>query len=267
MDERNESIINEIFGFRKTWIRLRLRVKMNPFKYLIKQQRAFEIDCRKAFRDASVRNIHQLRVTTRRIQSVIWLSRNSSPDISTKTLRKSIKQLSQTLGKRRQLDVAIRDSHKYNLKNKKLILQRQSTEPDIHKATNLKHQKQLTRQIENLANKIKPMQNFNISKANAKLERKLTKLAQKASPDNKSLHELRIATKKARYILEAIGKRPLQIRRLQAYLGRGHDLQVLQELTRKNARIQADANSEFKRAGQILKPSLKIAMKYLTGAI
>ena len=118
--------------------------------YLTNQEHLFEKQVQETYQDPTRKNVHELRVTVRRIRAALWLIEHGSPRISFGKLPSSLRKIGQVLGEQRELDVAIQDGTNYHLKTKKLKSQRRSTRKILCSKINSKHRKKIHRQLERL---------------------------------------------------------------------------------------------------------------------
>ena len=78
-----------------------------------------------------------------------------------------------------------------------------------------------------------------------------------------ALHEFRIALRKARYALEALGKPVDPLVRLQDHLGRAHDLQLLRDLTHSSPKLDQAQAKEVREAMKLKGSVIPIAARRL----
>jgi CHAD domain-containing protein len=231
--------------------------------YLIQQKHLFEKQGRRTYQDPTRKRVHELRVTLRRIRAVLWLVEHGSPRISFGKLPSFLCKLGQVLGEQRELDVAIQDATHYQLKIEKLKSQRRSKKQTLFANIDSKHRKKILRELERVVRKLQSHPELNLTEGLARLRGRLIPWTRKARINDCDLHELRITAKKARYVLEAIGKPVQPLRKLLGPLGRGHDLQVLLDLSGKNVKIQSDADIQYQRARRTIQSALRFAIKQL----
>jgi len=80
------------------------------------------------------------------------------------------------------------------------------------------------------------------------------------------MHELRIEAKKARYVLDAVGRMGGFLKPLQDRLGRAHDLEVLQARLGRSARAARDEKRERAAARRIMRGLVARARRELETA-
>ena len=231
--------------------------------YLTEQAHLFEKQARRTYQDATRKNVHELRITLRRIRAALWLIEHGSPRISFGKLPSSLRKLGQVLGEQRELDVAIKDATQYHLKTKKLKSQRLSKKQMLFSKIESKHRKKILRKLETATRKLQHHSDLNLQVGLTRMRGRLIPWVRKARINDSDLHELRITAKKARYVLEAIGRPVQPLRNLQAPLGRGHDLEVLQNILGKNSKVQSDVRLQYQKARQSMQKTIRFAIKQL----
>jgi CHAD domain-containing protein len=234
--------------------------------YLEDQRAAFAEQAEDAFQKPTKQNIHDLRVTVRRIRAVLWLLERSSPNRHFPKLSSSLCKFARVLGELRELDVAIKDAHDYQIADSDLKSKRINGQDRVSRRIDLPHRKKVLRRLDKAIEDLHLRPNLNLHPGICALQQRLSPWRGKKNLESQEFHRLRIATKKARYALEAIGKPVEPLRRLQDLLGRGHDLQVLQELSEKNPFVQADMISRYQEASPLIQSTLEFAVKQLKAA-
>jgi len=194
----------------------------------------FEKLLKKASKKPTVKTIHKIRITIRRLSVVV----NS----------RKLKELAITLGKDRDLDVAILNAKTYGLKTKKLM----KTKKAARKRT-IDAIKDFDTRLLHRHSDLKILSTY--KRGMRKLNIKLHKF-QKLELTPKDLHHLRIAIKEVRYSLEALGHFYLRLQRMQDDLGHIHDLEVLQKMKGKKSRIQKDKESSMKEFNRTYRSAL-----------
>jgi CHAD domain-containing protein len=210
-------------------------------QYKDEQLKLFEVLLKKASKHPRTKNIHQIRVTMRRL-AVVISSRN-------------LQKLAKVLGNKRDLDVAIENARNYGLRTGKL-------ERAQKKAR--KKSKRVLKAFNPMLLKRPP--NKNILMAYKIMMRKLTEALaslEKMDMDKKQLHLFRITLKQVRYGLEAVGLVQENLQKLQDLLGRIHDLEKLQKLKGKNTRIKKDEDKAIQKVVASYEPVIRAVRKIL----
>lgn len=210
-------------------------------QYKTEHLKLFEVLLENAAKDPTTKNIHDIRVTMRRL-SVVLNSRN-------------LKKLAKVLGKKRDLDVAIKNARVYGLGTKKL-----------EKAQN-KAKKKSKHELKNFnPTSLKRTPHKNILMGFKMMMRKLTgELDELETMDmtKKQLHHLRINLKQVRYGLEAIGQSQVKLQKMQDLLGNIHDLENLQKLKGKKTKIKKDEDTFIQKVKASYRPVIRSARKTL----
>ena len=241
------------------------KAKVQVLKYLKKQRELFDKQSRRAFLNPSTKNVHDLRVTVRRAQAVLWLAKYSSPHFSFHRLSTSLRRLGQVLGCQRQLDVAIQDASDYNLALRELKSNRRKARHEVVEYLKARRRRDISHQIGKAVLEMRRPSELDLEPAFIELDKRIDLWLQKRKLNNEEFHKLRIVAKRARYVIEAVGKPARPLRRLQNRLGRGHDLVVLQDLTGQNTKIQAEAARQYRIGKKMVQPTLKMILKQTTG--
>ena len=200
--------------------------------YLTKLEHVFEKKSREIYQDPTRRNVHELRVTVRRIRAALWLIKHGSPRVSFGKLPSSLRIHGQVLGEQRQLDVAIQDATHYHIKTKKLKSLRQITKNLLVSKIDSKHRKKILKKLESAIGALKYHPELDLTLGLTRLCARLIPWVRKARISDDELHELRITAKKARYVLEVFGRPTQPLQKLHVASGRGHDLEVRSAPTR-----------------------------------
>ena len=234
------------------------------FESLVSQHQDLYQQLSEVSRRPTEKNIHELRITLRKIRSALWVLKSVKSITRLSPLAAELKKLGHLLGYQREMNVALRDARRYHLKTKKLRADIQKNERKIQEhLSSRKCQK-----IEKLMSEVlQQMQNHQSAlshiKFKSKLERKIKPWIRLNDLDPKQFHELRKTVKKARYVLEAIGRPEWGLRDLQKVLGRGHDLLVLQKLVSSKKSIRQEMSQQFQKGQKMKGPTLTATLKSL----
>lgn len=209
-------------------------------------------------RKLSGKGVHDLRVAIRRVQAALWLFHHSSAHLQFKKINRYFHKLQRVLGSVRELDVAIIDASHYGIDPSQLdyshlIEMRKIAQTQLAKSLGEKGRKRLAQQIASAKKKMNTRKPVLLNQANAKLKSNLTSHFKHQIRSQKKLHQLRIATKKCRYALEAMGKGVTPLKRLQEVLGEANDLDFLQEFTIKNVKLKTLQKSLNHKAIRLVK--------------
>jgi CHAD domain-containing protein len=204
--------------------------------------------------------VHQLRVSVRRLRSILWLLRKD--ESFSPALDRSLRALGKALGSQRELDVAIQDAAKLHLSAPKLHRSQSSHQRSVR--NRLRNRNDLLAKLAVFSRRLKQRQEV---KAKAQLSALLAtarKWRSKKLRGSAQLHRFRIKTKRLRYVLEAFGQNTKPLRELQDNLGRAHDLEVLGTLVGKKKVIVKKEKKNERRAKRLAGPALRLAAKELT---
>lgn len=231
--------------------------------YLSRQKELFENQFRRTYQVPTKKNIHDLRVTVRRIRAALWLTEKGSPHIPYGKLPTSLRELGHVLGKLRELDVAIQDATFYRLKTKKLKSQRRTEKQKLLSKIESKHYMKILCNLETAVKKLRQKPELDLKVGLLRLRERIIPWMRKKKINDNELHDLRIIVKKIRYVLESVERPIYPLRKLQTPLGRGHDLEILQELSGKSKKIQTDSSAYYQKARKIILPTLHFAIEQL----
>lgn len=221
--------------------------------------------------------VHELRLATRQARAAFWVLKNSSEHLRFKKLDRRLHKLEETLGKVREIDVAIRDANHYKIKSSQLIPNKMHAVKKLKKLVSSDSRKELKKLLTEARRSIQRMNSVKINEARKKLSEILQNQLAQDLDGPKKLHKLRIAVKKARYAIEAMGQpiHPMDgsnhpnkamnhpMKKLQDTLGQAHDLELLQGFTGKNAKIKAEQNVLNAKALRLSRPALHFAVSQL----
>lgn len=213
-----------------TWISAKSFAK----KYKQRTEALFELS-RKLTGQVSPEDIHDLRVTTRRLQTLRKILPNAIREsASSRRLDSTLKALLKSTSRIRDLD-----SLRATFKGEKVSLP-----TDLQLFMEESRKTAMTRAMASIKTFSKaPIQLFDAGIGDKKLSRRLERRIEKRVPVINSLlsralrdeqkveelHSLRLEVKKLRYLLEMVDKKPrelVMLTRWQESLGRIHDLDV-----------------------------------------
>lgn len=230
-------------------------------KYFHTQSAALARLLKRVRRRPSVGDVHDLRVATRRARAALWVLRKSSPEPRVKSLNRRLRKMGKALGAVRELDVAIKDAKAYGLDPAPLKARRSAERKRLRRALMGEKTKELLRGMASVAETMKRHPAQKSPKPLAELRRKLAPWGAAAPPKEARLHELRIAVKKTRYALEALGKPVKPLKALQDALGKTHDLAVLQGHLGPSAAAQRDLRRYAAKSMRLARPALRSTLR------
>lgn len=231
--------------------------------YLETQSKAITCLAPKKSRQLSGKDVHELRVATRRARATFWILRHSSAHIRFEELDNDLRKLGKALGHVRELDVAILDANRFGIDATKLIARQKIFQMKLQKRINRNQQNHLSTQLSAAENAAHAMSPIFLGEARDTLRARLNRQLDRHLHGQTKLHQLRIMMKKARYVLEALGRPVSPMKSLQDLLGDAHDLEFLQTLIGKNATIKAEQRSLNDKAIRVAKSALRFAVSQL----
>ncbi len=215
--------------------------------------------------DWTSKHVHEKRVSTRRLRMALWWLEKASGKEGKpfRKARRDLGKLGRVLGERRQWDVLFKDAKKYEIATDTSDEDRKKAGeaiPLYFKSHGDKTEKHLRRAIEKAESLIDPK----ASRPLKRLRDGLSHWLENPPKSKHDFHEARIALKKARYVMEALGLAVDEVKTVQDWLGEAHDLEILQETFGENEKAtQAEAEARGK-AQKALPQALKHAIEALS---
>jgi CHAD domain-containing protein len=232
-------------------------------KYLETQSTNISCLAPKVPHHMSGKTVHDLRVAIRRTRAVLWVLRHSSVDIYFNDLERKLRKLGKSLGRVRELNVAIEDAGRYHVDSSQLVARQKNAQKKLRKQIDRVQMNKLIKRLSALEKEVGSINTSFLKGAREDLRRKLSRQLKKQDHGQTDFHGLRITVKKTRYALETMGKPVEPLKRLQDILGDAHDLEVLQAFIGKDVKIKADQRTLNKKATCITKPALRFAVSQL----
>lgn len=222
---------------------------------LPKLKRKFKQLSRRTAHDTSVENVHDLRVTTRRLRANLWLVPKPRRTRAIRHARKKLSQLSDALGEQRRYDVALEDAARYHVKAPGLKARQLAARLEV--ATALKPHGKRAKQVKTALHDLKAVSPHAFAPRLSLLQKRLAAAIRRAPRTTPARHHLRIQLKNARYILDSFGVKVAGLEPLQRKLGKWHDFVVLADLTGKGERMEAHISTAWRAVEGCLKPTLQ----------
>jgi CHAD domain-containing protein len=217
----------------------------------------------RAPRRLSADDVHDLRVTTRRLRESISMLRECGAGAGTARARRELRALGRALGACRTLDIAIEDARTYRVDAGPLEKKRVRAYGSLYR---LLRPARTRRLVDDLRRAQRGIVGAPFERLLHHLQHHEWEIAYRlAAPPRTAAerHRLRVEMKKVRYMIESVGRKSASLRRLQDHLGREHDLAVLQELVGRVPRAGRDGRLARARAQKALAPALRSAMRQL----
>jgi CHAD domain-containing protein len=215
-------------------------------------------------RGLSVDDVHDLRVTTRRLRASLSVLRHcAAPDARQRRARHELRAMGRALGERRMLDVALRDAGEFRADTAHIEKRLAKANTALHRALRADRVRALGSDLREMERVITAAPFERVSPWLEGFEWELAYLLQVPPRTGEARHELRVQLKKVRYIIEAFGRRSASLQKLQDHLGREHDLAVLQSLSGRIPAAARDERAARRRAERLMGTALRSAMKHM----
>jgi len=228
-------------------------------KYFKQQVLSFNKLAQSQARRMTLEGVHDLRVSTRRLRSLLWLIKTAKVPIPTNT-KKFLKDLGHTLGEKRKWDVALQGARKYQLSQKSLLRKQKKAGRDLQKVLKSPETLTLTKGLRALERSFKD-RNLKIPKKDLDtLEIEIKKWLAAKKLSRKKMHNLRIEAKKMRYVFEALDAPVADLEKLQDRLGKSHDLTVLNDYFHSPKSVKRAEKKEHKKAKKQIRPALRSSL-------
>lgn len=206
---------------------------------LKKHVHEFSLSLKKVAKNPKPKDIHELRILSRRLRAALWLYGKGSKVSIPKNLQKDCKDLGKTLGATRELDVLLKDMATYSLKDQKLIQARERESQKLKKFLGKSFCNRIEQELKAF---IEKAQGTALSKKELtlRIKKPIRRWPSSLPQDKKSLHKIRIETKKIIYRLELLGITTHRFKILQRQLGRIHDLERLSKKQGPHKKMKTD---------------------------
>lgn len=214
-------------------------------------------------RRTRARDVHELRVLTRRIRVAVRLANMHDAHGPARRAAKELRKLGRALGTRRMWDVAIDDLEALGMPSDKLGPARDESTRALRGALKRIHADRLCTDLKALSGQLGKIAPADLAAATRRMRAPLARARARPPRQRESRHALRIRVKKVRYLLEACGHPAAAARRLQSALGREHDLVVLQQLAGRSSTLRAREKAARARTDRLMLPCLRTTLAAL----
>ena len=187
----------------------------------------FKKDSKQVTDPLPVKAVHDLRVVTRRLRSAIWILKQGSKINVDPRLKQELQRWTRVLGKRRQIDTLLRNSSQFHLQVAALKKKQQIANQELVCTLTPKSREQIITHLKSICHALKSGKKIHQKPVLQKAYERFFPLVDNWSLNNRALHQVRVSSKKMRYILEFFDLPAKPLQHLQSYLGKVHDLQVL----------------------------------------
>lgn len=218
---------------------------------------------RETAKHRTVGNVHDLRVLSRRLRSELWLVPKKRRKDHFRKARRRLRHLGKVLGKERMYDVAIRDGERFRRKVGNLRRDRRAARDAVRKLLRRRWRKGSFSGVEEALRDLDRVPRPSLVPRLERLRADLKKAARHAARSDRARHRLRLALKKARYVLDLFHRPVPTLEALQKRLGRWHDYVVLIELTGRSRRVAAARDDQWKRAARCAPRAILDALRAL----
>ena len=186
------------------------------------------------------KEVHRLRVATRRVRAALRLAVEIPGAQCARRARKRLRRLGRMLGERRMWDVAIAGMAGHYPDAARFEATRTAATRAVAGELRRIDPRALREDLRNSARLLPRRLPAKTYAARVRgLRSGLAAALARPSVRADARHNVRIRVKKARYLLEASGLRAAAARRLQGLLGHEHDLHLLQQIAGANAGVRA----------------------------
>lgn len=230
---------------------------------LLRQSAAFERLARKTQASLTVKQVHDLRVLTRRLRAGVWVARKLDDSARLRKLRRVLRRLGRQLGERRMFDVALEDAQYFGLDVEALQGPLDYAGEVARKGLKSKRREVIVTLLRKAARQLKGASPKPLAASLKILRERLHEALENAPKGKAEQHELRIEAKKTRYVFEILSLPIEELKRLQALLGRAHDLEVLQELLGPHESAAREEEDACENARKIMKKAVETAVRHL----
>jgi len=208
-------------------------------------------------------DVHDLRVTTRRLRAALWVVRHCMIDVHPERVHRELRSIGRALGERRMWDIALADAEHYRAGTSEIEKERRRAHANMRRALQRARVRKLVTSLHKLEREIPGLMLEKLVPWLRDYEWELAYHLGQPPKTPGERHELRIQAKKTRYVLECLGRRAPSIEKLQDHLGREHDLAVLHEIIGATRALVRDARIARIRADRVMPSALRSGMRQL----
>lgn len=208
-------------------------------------------------------DVHDLRVTTRRLRASLWVVRHSMIDAYAERGHRELRSIGKALGERRMWDIALGDAEHYGADTSEIEKERRRAHATMRRALRHARVHKLVTSLHKLEPEIPGLMLEKLLPWLRDHEWELTYRLGHPPKTPTERHKLRIQAKKTRYVLESLGRRAPSIEKLQDHLGREHDLHVLREIIGAKRALVRDTRIVRIRADRVMPSALRSGIRQL----
>jgi CHAD domain-containing protein len=228
-------------------------------RYLDDQISAFKKLLKNVSQNPETEQVHKLRVTTRKLRTILWVLRDSSDIGSTKKISRHLQDLCKELGRQREIDTLVEDGTQFHLKTSHLRRKQTLIQLEVRNVANRKRYRKLSSKLKRVARKFQDHPALRWEDTTGRLQAKLKPWLHCHLESGDDFHELRKTMKTIRYSLSGFGHLDSKLLKLCELLGRVHDLAVLQRNYKTISRIKQDRRLIQAKVERFLRPALQSA--------
>ena len=208
-------------------------------------------------------DVHDLRVTTRRLRASLWVLRHCVQSNVAERAHRELRAVGKVLGERRMWDIAARDAQVYRAHTGAIEKKRRRAHAKLRRALARPHVRALEKDLRKLEKKIPGLRLERLVPWLQGYEWELAYQRRLRPTNVDERHALRIQAKKVRYVLECLGRKSAGLEKLQDHLGREHDLEVLRSVIGTKRALARDKRIAAAYADRALEPALRSGMREL----
>ncbi|HKW14995.1 MAG TPA: CHAD domain-containing protein [Candidatus Krumholzibacteria bacterium] len=208
-------------------------------------------------------DVHDLRVTTRRLRASLWVLRHCTESSVAERSHRELRAIGKVLGERRMWDIAKRDAETYRAPTGAIEKKQKRAHARLRRALRRPRVRKLLKDLRKLEKTIPHLRLERLVPWLQGYEWELAYRMHRRPTVPTERHELRILGKKVRYVLECLGRNAARLEALQDHLGREHDLVVLHGMIGARRGVARDRRAAVLRANRVMTPALRSGMREL----
>lgn len=208
-------------------------------------------------------DVHDLRVTTRRLRAALWLLRHCMLNKDAERCYRELRSLGRALGERRMWDIVRRDAENHGADTSRIEMPHRRAHAKMRHALERGRMGRLAAGLRELEAELPGLMLERLVPSLQGYEWELAYRLRRPPRTPETRHKLRIQAKKTRYVLECLGRRAPSLEKLQDHLGREHDLYVLRDIIGANRALMRQLRMAKTRANRVMPAALNSAMRQL----